>query len=91
MTDLQILAAKLSSFIAMQNEKSHEEIASYIVGELIGDSAGKYQGFEDQNVTVARIADLASDLEWSNGSDQELELAWNELVAAIGSLSSEKV
>ena len=86
MTSLQILATKLSSFTAMKHEKTHEEVAAYIVGELIGDATGKYEGIADQNTTVARIADLASDLEWSNGSEQELELAWNELVKLIADL-----
>lgn len=38
------------------------------------------------NSDVARIADLASDLEWSNGSPEELDAMWGELKRLVGKL-----
>ena len=80
------LAKKLSGFIELENKKTHEEIAAYIVGELIGDYDGIYAGLSSTNKDVERIADLASDLEWSNGSPKELEVMWTELKGLVTKL-----
>ena len=87
MNNTDALQAKLSSFIALDGEKSREEIAGYIVGELIGNPDGRYDGLESQYPDIARIADLASDLEWSNGSSEDLDAMWQELTQLVTNVS----
>jgi len=79
MTALQRLSKFLQDAIAQDGEKSVETLAGYIVGELIGDYDNVYTELMKSNPDVKRIGDLASDLEWSNGSKQELEDIWTEL------------
>lgn len=82
MKELNYLVGKISDFIALK-DNTHEEIAAYIVGELVGDYEGRYKGLEERYPDVARIADLASDLEWSNGTAEDLDLMWEELVKHV--------
>ena len=79
MTALQRLSKFLQDAIAQDGEKSVETLAGYIVGELIGDYDNVYTELMKSNPDVKRIGDLASDLEWTNGSKQELEDIWTEL------------
>lgn len=87
MSNISHLTKKLAAFISLKDEKTHEEIAAYIVGELLGDYEGRYKGLIDDNPDVARIADLASDLEWSNGSSEQLASMWQELIELIKNLN----
>ena len=80
---LNILINKLSQLIELEGEKTREQIASFIVGELIGDYDGKYQGLEEKYPDIRRIAELASDLEWSNGTYSQLEKMWSEMCRLI--------
>lgn len=82
MKNIHYLVDRISEFLNLE-DKTREEIAAYIVGELIGDSEGRYKGLEDTYPDVARIADLASDLEWSNGTTEELDLMWGELIQRV--------
>ncbi|MGB4761996.1 MAG: hypothetical protein WBP12_01400 [Candidatus Saccharimonas sp.] len=81
------LAKKLQDFLELEGNKSREEIAAYIVGELVGDYDGLYTELLKNDVDVVRIADLASDLEWSNGSTDELVAMWEELERLINKLA----
>lgn len=85
MEDRNYLVNKLQQFISLTDSQTHEEIAAYIVGELIGDSTGRYRDLKEDPV-IARISDLASDLEWSNGSPEQLDEMWAELEQKIKSL-----
>lgn len=87
MKNIDLLKNKLTELISLEGEKSREEIAGYIVGELIGDARGRYENLEEEHPNITRIADLASDLEWSNGSSNELESMWQELKDLIEKLS----
>lgn len=80
------LQNKLAQLVALEGEKSREQIAGYIVGELIGDYDKKYEELLKTYPSLERIADLASDLEWSNGSKDELEELWQEMCSLIKSL-----
>lgn len=88
MDSINFLKERLSKFIELEGEKTREEIAGYIVGELIGDASERYEGLEEKYSNVARIADLASDLEWSNGSPSELESMWQEMRDLIKKLAA---
>lgn len=83
MDNLHTLIEKLNELLSLEGVNTREEIAGFIVGELIGDPDGKYKDLESAHPAVARIADLASDLEWSNGSAEELERMWQEMKQAI--------
>lgn len=83
MDNLDVLSSKLTKFLSLEGIKTREEIAAYVVGELIGDINEAYVGLENTNPDVARIADLSSDLEWSNGSPEELDAMWGELKSTI--------
>lgn len=65
-------------------------LAGYVVGELLGDYDNIYEKLREDNPKVERIADLASDLEWSNGSEEELDAMWQELKTLTQKLRSEK-
>lgn len=86
MTHFKELVSKLNEFMSLEGEKSKEQIAAYIVGELIGDYDDIYTDIKESNPSVARIAELSSDLEWSNGSRKELEEMWLELKSLISAL-----
>lgn len=83
MDNLHTLIEKLTGFLSLEGVNTREEIAGFIVGELIGDPDSKYKDLENTHLDVAQIADLASDLEWSNGSTEELERMWQEMKQAI--------
>ena len=83
MDNLHTLIEKLNEFLSLEGVNTREEIAGFIVGELIGDPDGKYKDLEDANPEIAQIGNLASDLEWSNGSAEELERMWQEMKQAI--------
>lgn len=74
---------KLLQYIKLEDQNTREEIASFIVGELIGDYDKKYTHQLSNNLSLQRIADLASDLEWSNGSPEELDAMWQEMCSLI--------
>ena len=82
------LSKKLLHSIELEGEKSHEEIAGFIVGELIGDYEDSYRGLLEKDPSVRHIADIASDLEWSNGSRDQLDRMWSEMRSLIEGLSS---
>jgi hypothetical protein len=69
----------LESVIAQEAEKPIEVLGGYIVGELIGDYDDFYGTLYDENQTVRRIGDIASDLEISNGSEAQLGADWEQL------------
>lgn len=81
------LSHKLLHLISLENKNTHEEIAGFIVGELIGDYENKYETLLEDNPSVRQIADIASDLEWSNGSQEQLDKMWLDLKGLINSLS----
>lgn len=74
-----------------EQNTSREILAGYIVGELLGDYDNIYEKLREDNPKVERIADLASDLEWSNGSEEELDAMWQELKVLVQELRSEKI
>lgn len=88
MDNLQQLLNKLSQLITLENERTREEIAGFIVGELIGDYEEKYKDLYEKHPELQRIADLASDLEWSNGNPSELETMWQEMCSLIRNTSA---
>ena len=48
-----------------------------------------YEELIENNFKVQQIANLASDLEWSNGSEVQLEYMWQELKNFIEELKNE--
>lgn len=81
-----MFTAFVKDILQQQDNHSHEELAGYIVGELLGNPDGKYGDLYEQNQTVQRIGDIASDLERSNGSEQQLQSLWDELQQLAASL-----
>ena len=90
MNPLQKLIVFLDEAFNKGRDTSREKIAGYIVGEIIGDYDNIYSDLLENNIKVKRIADLASDLEWSNGSKDELNFMWQELKILIGELRNEQ-
>ena len=72
-----------------EKTESRETLAAYIVGELVGDYDDIYEELIENNFKVQQISDLASDLEWSNGSEVQLEYMWRELKNLIEELKNE--
>lgn len=72
-----------------EKTKSRETLAAYIVGELVGDYDDIYEELIENNFKVQQISDLASDLEWSNGSEVQLEYMWRKLKNLIEELKNE--
>lgn len=79
----EILSTKLKDIIALEHATSIETMASYIVGEMLGDYDDIYTDLNEENATVQRIGTLASDLEISNGDDAELAGMWTELKCLV--------
>lgn len=71
----------------MEGKEPLDQLGSYIVGALIVDEIG----FElyQSNETVERIAELGSDLEISNGSNEELQEMWEEIKALVAKLDAD--
>ena len=90
MTPLQELLTFIDQILQEDQSTSREVLAGYVVGELIGDYDNIYEKLLEDNPKVERIADLASDLEWSNGSEEELHAMWQELKTLTQKLRSEK-
>ena len=90
MTPLQKLLIFIDEILQEEQSTSREVLAGYIVGELLGDYDNIYEKLREDNPKVERIADLASDLEWSNGSEEELHAMWQELKTLTQKLRSEK-
>lgn len=90
MTPLQKLLIFIDEILQEEQSTSREVLAGYVVGELIGDYDNIYEKLLEDNPKVERIADLASDLEWSNGSEEELHAMWQELKTLTQKLRSEK-
>ena len=72
-----------------EKTESRETLATYIVGELICDYDDIYEELIENNFKVQQISDIASDLEWSNGSEVQLEYMWRELKNLIEELKNE--
>lgn len=72
-----------------EKTESRETLAAYIVGELVGDYDNVYEKLLENDSRVQRISDLAIDLEWSNGSEVQLEYMWRELKNLIEELKNE--
>ena len=72
-----------------EKTESRETLAAYIVGELVGDCDNVYEKLLENNFKVQQISDIASDLEWSNGSEVQLEYMWRELKNLIEELKNE--
>ena len=72
-----------------EKTESRETLAAYIVGELVGDCDNVYEKLLENDSRVQRISDLAIDLEWSNGSEVQLEYMWHELKNFIEELKNE--
>ena len=72
-----------------EKTESRETLAAYIVGELVGDYDNVYEKLLENDSRVQRISDLASDLEWSNGSEVQLEYMWRKLKNLIEELKNE--
>ena len=75
--------------LSAEKTESRETLAAYIVGELICDCDDIYEELIENNFKVQQISDLASDLEWSNGSEVQLEYMWRELKNLIEELKNE--
>ena len=90
MTPLQKLLIFIDEILQEEQSTSREVLAGYIVGELLGDYDNIYEKLREDNPKVERIADLASDLEWSNGSEEELHAMWQGLKTLTQKLRSEK-
>jgi len=90
MNAVETLVTKLNEFFELEPTTDVETLSSYIVGELLGDYDGIYEGLYDNDMTVQRIGDLASDLEWSNGNADELRDMWNELKTLVKELEQRK-
>lgn len=90
MTPLQKLLIFIDEILQEEQSTSREVLAGYVVGELLGDYDNIYEKLREDNPKVERIADLASDLEWSNGSEEELHAMWQELKTLTQKLRSEK-
>ena len=90
MKSLQKLVVFLDEISQKEQDTPKEVLAGYIVGELLGDYDNIYSKLRESNPKVERIADLASDLEWSNGSEEELDDMWQELQVLTQELRSEK-
>ena len=90
MTPLQKLLIFIDEILQEEQSTSREVLAGYVVGELIGDYDNIYEKLLEDNPKVERIADLASDLEWSNGSEEELHAMWQGLKTLTQKLRSEK-
>ena len=90
MTPLQKLLIFIDEILQEEQSTSREVLAGYVVGELLGDYDNIYEKLLEDNPKVERIADLASDLEWSNGSEEELDAMWQELKTLTQKLRSEK-
>ena len=89
MNPLHRLLAFLDEILQKEQNTAKEVLAGYIVGELLGDYDGDYEKLLGNNPKVERIADLASDLEWSNGSEEELSFMWQELKTLTEELRNE--
>jgi len=81
-----ILKQNLHDIITLENKRSVEDIASIIVGELLDDPDDQYEALLENNPTLQRIDGLASDLEISNGSEEELAAMWKSLKKLIANL-----
>lgn len=90
MTPLQKLLIFIDRISQEERTASREVLAGYIVGELLGDYDNIYEKLREDNPKVERIADLTSDLEWSNGSEEELSAMWQELKVLVQELRDEK-
>lgn len=86
MTPIKKLAAFLREVITQENNKSSQTLAGYVVGELVGNYDNTYADLLKTNPDIERIGDLASDLEWSNGSTEELKQMWQELKGIVANL-----
>jgi hypothetical protein len=80
------LADRLNEIILLEGNEPIEKLGGYIVGELMGDNEGKYSGLYESNAKVQRIGDLASDIEISNGTPEELNEMWREIKQHANSL-----
>jgi len=86
MNAIETLIKKLNEILALEPATNVETLSSYIVGELICDYDDVYVELNENDETVQRIGDLASDLEWSNGNADELRDMWNELKTLVKEL-----
>lgn len=75
--------------LSAEKTESRETLAAYIVGELVCDYDDIYEELIENNFKVQQISDLASDLEWSNGSEVQLEYMWRKLKNLIEELKNE--
>lgn len=89
-SQVDTLLKRLQEIISLENRESLETLGSYIVGELLGDYNGIYQGLYEKNPTIQKIGDLASDLEISNGTEEQLQDMWREVKELTRSLNSTK-
>jgi hypothetical protein len=87
MSKFQGIVKRLNEIIDMEGKEPLDQLGSYIVGALIVDEIG----FElyQSNETVERIAELGSDLEISNGSNEELQEMWEEIKALVAKLDAD--
>lgn len=90
MKPLRKLVLFLDEVLQKEQDIPREVLAGYIVGELLGDYDNIYEKLQEGNPKIERIANLASDLEWSNGSEEELSTMWQELKVLTQELRSEK-
>lgn len=79
MDALKKLISFLDDIFAQEDGETLDVLGGYIVGELLGDYDGKYSNLYENNPTVQRLGDIASDLEISNGTDAQLISMWQEL------------
>jgi hypothetical protein len=90
MNEVSILVAKLNGIIELESTVPLETLGSYIVGELLGDYDGTYAKLNETNLKVQKIGDLASDIEISNGTPDQLSYMWGELKQLVQEISKEK-
>lgn len=86
MSELEAVIKKLQEIIKLEEKVPLDQLGSYIVGALLIDESGwkLYQA----NETIARIAELGSDLEISNGGEKWMTRNWQEIKQLTNELSS---
>ncbi len=87
-SQIDYLVNQLNEIVSSEKNEPIEKLSGYIVGELMGDSENKYAGLYENNIKVQRVGDLAGNIEWSNGTTEELNEMWREIKQLIRELEN---
>lgn len=88
MSELQRIVKRLQEIVELEGKESLDQLGSYIVGTLIIDEDG-YKLYQT-NESLARIGDLGSDLEASNGGEEWMKKDWEEIKLLVGKLGKQQ-